>query len=1039
MPEHQQTQQSRESKPTFQKQTALASQNSISHPASIIQRARINPKSLTSADVLQLQRTIGNRAVGRLLSEIRNTSKVQQAPIQRQKLEEEEPLQGKFETIQRLKPEEEEPLQGKMSETIQRLEPEEEEKLQMKSVVQSKESPEDDEPLQGVFENNPEQAACPSCIQRKELEEEEPLQTKRENNTGMPDNLKAGVENLSGIDMSDVRVHYNSAKPAEMGALAYTQGTNIHVASGQEKYLPHEAWHVVQQAQGRVKPTIQIKGLSVNDAKDLEREANVMGASAIQMKFLSSIPIQMVKYKCKHCGAEYDDQNALPPSIPCEKGKTHDFQPAEELKRKVPFFSPIIPPSIRPCRASVLGTPVASTTLIASTTTTNLPAINLDIDSVRDDVSEEIVTMQEGHVTNPFTALIGMLRNPGFLPIRESILSYLRLRDLPSLVLVAHQGLDLVPVLRRERERILREIDNPYKLPENLIMHIHGVIGEIEDIKGKISDKEVQEIPKAYIYILSKLLQSKPSESDINTFESDFSTLSALREQTKDSIEIKIPALIPILDHTFELFKKFISSCHIRAKYSQRVNYLKLIQSLEQRAQTQQQEARHQEKPEGGDPPQMKRENNTSMPNNLKDGVGVNDDQGLEKEADLMGGEALSVGKLVVQRIEGEGNDKRSLASFIETEVDVMGAKALSLGKATQAAFLLHPIQTQSCPQAEAIQRVAWHEVVPANALTAFNSVTNTGTTAQISVSGYNFTAPQYSAVEQKGKDKVDVIANIAEQISQITHPPSSEFLSKSQLQTTLHVGTSIPLAGLPAAMPIVAHRNIYTHHIDPHVIRVPGETAEGIQIALHYQFGKDSYGYIVKIEQEGKAYIMHEEPGQDALVAKQLPMLKKHRHDDPLMDRFASAHDTDDANERIADVASKSTTCDELRLYDKNRDQSQEENIEKLREKSKRLDSVAKIGGEGARWDCVRELGRSGKLANSSKFYCSDPDSYLTYIGISFQNLWSVWSTWFDMNFGIDDGTVVSKLIEKRREGNDLIEEMNRQELTEADYDLEE
>lgn len=35
----------------------------------------------------------------------------------------------------------------------------------------------------------------------------------------------------------------------------YSQGTDIHIGPGQEKHLPHEAWHVVQQKQGRVKPT----------------------------------------------------------------------------------------------------------------------------------------------------------------------------------------------------------------------------------------------------------------------------------------------------------------------------------------------------------------------------------------------------------------------------------------------------------------------------------------------------------------------------------------------------------------------------------------------------------------------------------------------------------------------------------------------------------------------------------------------------------------------------------------------------------------
>jgi hypothetical protein len=308
MPEHQKMQQSGKPDSTFQKQAALTTQTQVSHPASIIQRARINPKSLTAADVLQLQRTIGNRAVGRLLSEIRNPSKVQQVPIQRQPIpeEEKETLQGMFgkkpeETcpscVQRQeKPEEEEPLQGKF-ETIQRLEPEEKEKLQMKSVVQRQETPEDEEPLQDKMAEPVQRQEIPEeeeliqgkmigTVQRQEIpEEEEPLQKKSENNTGMPDNLKAGVENLSGIDMSDVRVHYNSDKPAEVGALAYTQGTNIHVAPGQERHLPHEAWHVMQQVQGRVQPTMQVKeGVMVNDDAGLEHEADMMGTKALKMK-----------------------------------------------------------------------------------------------------------------------------------------------------------------------------------------------------------------------------------------------------------------------------------------------------------------------------------------------------------------------------------------------------------------------------------------------------------------------------------------------------------------------------------------------------------------------------------------------------------------------------------------------------------------------------------------------------------------------------------------------------------------------------------
>lgn len=175
-------------------------------------------------------------------------------------LEEEEPLQGKFETLQRVGGlEEEELLQGKF-ETLQRMGGLEEE-----------------EPLQGKFK----------AIQRMgSLEEEEPLQGKfqpvqrRENNTGLPDNIKSGIENLSGMALDDVQVHYNSPRPAPLQAHAFTQGTDIHVATGQEKHLAHEAWHVVQQKQGRVQPTMSLNGEKINDSPNLEKEADDMGRKA---------------------------------------------------------------------------------------------------------------------------------------------------------------------------------------------------------------------------------------------------------------------------------------------------------------------------------------------------------------------------------------------------------------------------------------------------------------------------------------------------------------------------------------------------------------------------------------------------------------------------------------------------------------------------------------------------------------------------------------------------------------------------------------
>ena len=161
-------------------------------------------------------------------------------PVQRLE-DEDEMLQGKFENPVQREEDEAELLQGKFEQPAQRLGDEE-----------------DDELMQGKFET-PEQ---------------------KRNETGMSDNLKAGIEDLSGFAMDDVRVHYNSPEPATVQALAYTQGTDIYVAPGQEQHLPHEAWHVAQQMAGRVEPTTEVSVLPVNDCIELEHEADVMGARA---------------------------------------------------------------------------------------------------------------------------------------------------------------------------------------------------------------------------------------------------------------------------------------------------------------------------------------------------------------------------------------------------------------------------------------------------------------------------------------------------------------------------------------------------------------------------------------------------------------------------------------------------------------------------------------------------------------------------------------------------------------------------------------
>lgn len=104
------------------------------------------------------------------------------------------------------------------------------------------------------------------------------------NKTGLPDNVKTGMETISGMSLDHVKVHYNSVKPAAVQAHAYAQGSDIYLGPGQEKHLAHELGHVVQQAQGRVAPTTSVAGMAVNDNPALEHEADVMGAKALQLR-----------------------------------------------------------------------------------------------------------------------------------------------------------------------------------------------------------------------------------------------------------------------------------------------------------------------------------------------------------------------------------------------------------------------------------------------------------------------------------------------------------------------------------------------------------------------------------------------------------------------------------------------------------------------------------------------------------------------------------------------------------------------------------
>ena len=110
----------------------------------------------------------------------------------------------------------------------------------------------------------------------------------KKNTTGMPDDVKSRMEGSFQTDFSDVSVHASSSRAPEVGALAYTQGSDIHFAPGQYKpdttqgqaLIGHELAHVVQQREGRVTPTCEVAGMPVNDDQSLEDEADSLGKRA---------------------------------------------------------------------------------------------------------------------------------------------------------------------------------------------------------------------------------------------------------------------------------------------------------------------------------------------------------------------------------------------------------------------------------------------------------------------------------------------------------------------------------------------------------------------------------------------------------------------------------------------------------------------------------------------------------------------------------------------------------------------------------------
>ncbi|MFN0085503.1 MAG: DUF4157 domain-containing protein [Blastocatellia bacterium] len=263
---------------------------------------------LTRDNLLYLQRTIGNRAVNRLIQaklEVgqpgdeyeREADQVAEQVLRMPEQETAAPARSAGNQIQRFIPKKEDELQRQAmeEEEEQRKRPKEEDAVQMKpsnaaSLIQRQATPEEEQRKRPEEEammqmkrasasgSIQRQAANPEEEERKKrVEEEQPIQAKEQpgetpwvsaraesqierlgGGEPIPESTRAFFEGRFGRDFSQVRVH-NDAQAAgsarAINAKAYTTGNEIVFGAGEyapetgegKKLLAHELAHTIQQ------------------------------------------------------------------------------------------------------------------------------------------------------------------------------------------------------------------------------------------------------------------------------------------------------------------------------------------------------------------------------------------------------------------------------------------------------------------------------------------------------------------------------------------------------------------------------------------------------------------------------------------------------------------------------------------------------------------------------------------------------------------------------------------------------------------------
>lgn len=153
----------------------------------------------------------------------------------------------------------------------------------------------------------------------------------------LPDVVQAKMEQSFGVDFSAVRVHQGPQAPA-IGALAYTQGTDIHFAPGQydpdsqrgQELLGHELAHVVQQSDGRVRASTQAGELAIQEEPALEQEADALGRMAARSS-VSAGPVPADRVARADGAIQRKRDLAAPPAPVIQRHPTPADLPLEML------------------------------------------------------------------------------------------------------------------------------------------------------------------------------------------------------------------------------------------------------------------------------------------------------------------------------------------------------------------------------------------------------------------------------------------------------------------------------------------------------------------------------------------------------------------------------------------------------------------------------------------------------------------------------------------------------------------------------------